>query len=225
MKRSLLLLALAVFALGFAAVHDTAQDSASAPATTTGTLPGPIQMNQIAVLDSPAAGKILSTPQGFDLDHDGQREFILRAAAPYPQNEPLEFYESIADNTFALVHALDLENNPNDVYGPAAAGDIDEDGLADFVVLAHDWIENGVVDYGTRVYESESADAAALSHISYRFMMAVRVSEGCFHRLTCQKARRGKKPWLSRSRERARRRGQWLRSAIQGSPRRANERS
>ena len=50
MKRSLLLLVLAVFALGFAAVHDTAQDSMSSPPTTTSPSGSLIQMNRIAFI-------------------------------------------------------------------------------------------------------------------------------------------------------------------------------
>ncbi len=158
MKRSLLLLALAVFALGFAAVHDAAQDSASAPPTTTGNFPGLIQMNRIAVIPSPAS-QIISAPQGFDLDHDGKREFIVKPANSGPDdNSPLEFYESVADDTFVLVHVLDLENDPVDVYVPTDAGDIDDDGLADLVVRGKNWFESGPTDYLTRVYESESTD-------------------------------------------------------------------
>ena len=154
-----LLIGLAVSVLTFAAVHDTAQDSASAPPTTTGNFPGLIQMNRIAVIPSPAI-RILSTPQGFDLDHDGEREFIILPPDPGPpdHNTPLEFYEGVADDTFVLVHILDLENDPVDVYGPADAGDIDDDGLSDLVILGLDWIENGILDYGIRVYESQSTD-------------------------------------------------------------------
>jgi hypothetical protein len=118
-----------------------------------------IKMNRIAVLDSPAAGEILSAASGFDLDHDGKREFIFRAGQSLPgdDNTPLEFYESVADDTFVLVHVLDLEDSGPDVYVAADTGDIDEDGLADLVIRAKDFIGAGVSIRGVRVYESISA--------------------------------------------------------------------
>jgi hypothetical protein len=70
----------------------------------------PIEMNYIATIPSPAR-LLLSTPLGFDLDHDGQREFVLRVwefSSIPGASGLLELYESTADDTFALVHVLDL---------------------------------------------------------------------------------------------------------------------
>jgi hypothetical protein len=94
------------------------------------------------------------------LDHDGKREFIMRPWDPGPpdHNTPLEIYESTSDNSFHLVHVLDLENDPLDLYVPTDAGDIDDDGLADLVVRGRNWFETDPFDYLTRVYESESTD-------------------------------------------------------------------
>ena len=112
-------------------------------------------MLQVEVIPTPAT-TFLSAPQGFDFDQDGRREFILRKEG---ENGLFEFYESVTDNTFALVHVLDLENNPNDSYYPAYVGDSDDDGLAELVVLAKDWVGPADNEYGTRVYESESTNA------------------------------------------------------------------
>jgi hypothetical protein len=116
-------------------------------------------MNRIAVVSAPAAGEILSTPAGFDMDHDGNREFALRTGIVMPgEIELLEVHECSADNTFVLAHVLDLEEHPsgNDLYTLADAGDADGDGLTDLVVLArHDMGANPSV-FGTQVYESLS---------------------------------------------------------------------
>jgi len=117
---------------------------------------GPLmQMNEIGVIPTTAAD-VLSAARGLDLDHDGQREFILRRGITVNLNTPLEVYECTADDTFVLVHTLDLENNVEDLYVPADAGDIDGDGLADLVVMERDVIARGVLDFGTEVYESDS---------------------------------------------------------------------
>ena len=112
---------------------------------------GPIQMQRYAVIPTPAED-IVSASQGFDLDHDSRREFIIR-----PQSSgdgPTEIYECTADNTFVLAHVIQPESP--DKYRPKDAGDIDDDGLSDLVMMVSDLTESGWVN-SMRVYESESA--------------------------------------------------------------------
>jgi hypothetical protein len=167
MKRFVLLLALAVFAVGFAAVPQSgervpAQDgkhriayaidsitgeylfaedveplffntSRAFPRATFAPLGNSIQMNRITVIPAPGAGDILSAAHGLDFDNDGKREFVIRRGISI-EDTPFEFYESTSDNSFHLVHVLDIENCGSDTYRPADAGDIDGDGLADLVL-------------------------------------------------------------------------------------------
>ena len=85
-----------------------------------------IRLNHIGQL--PKATRFLS---GLDLDGDGKREFLMRA----PNNTlmgggVIQFYENTADDTFALVHAIEIvwEDNPDSpftYYAPGDAGDGD----------------------------------------------------------------------------------------------------
>jgi len=133
----------------YAAAEEPSQPATAPPG-------GPIEMNRIATIASPAYS-LLAAPQGFDLDHDGQREFVLRVFPPGTVSGGRhEFYESTADDTFALVHVLDLADHQFDSFSPADAGDIDNDGLAEIVILTKDFVGSGSSDYGYRVFESMS---------------------------------------------------------------------
>jgi len=143
-----------VLGFTFAAIGDSVRHSGSSPPTAASSLPTSIQMNRIAVL--PPADGILSAAGGLDFDHDGQREFILRRGISGLPNKPLDFYESASDNFFHLVHVLELGNDGTDLYLARDAGDIDEDDLADLVVIWRDNMAGGVQDFGTQVYESDS---------------------------------------------------------------------
>ena len=114
-----------------------------------------IQMNRIAEL--PEAIAMLTTSQGFDMDHDGQREFIIRSFPGTSWSGRFEFYESTADDTFVLAHVIDItdESGSGGVsYYPGDVGDADGEGLAEAIVFGR--VEN---DFHVRVYESESTDA------------------------------------------------------------------
>jgi len=110
-------------------------------------------MERIAVVPTPAMD-IVSKSHGLDFDHDGRREFILRA---YEQGTSFggrhEFYESIANDTFVLAHTLELSDATFDSFHPADAGDIDQDGRADLVVLVQDFGPGGTTKFGLRVFE------------------------------------------------------------------------
>ena len=149
-----LMVGLAVCAQPLAAVEERAENAALVPRTPTAATAGSIVMNQIQAIQTPVR-RILSK-EHLDFDHDGKREFIITREASYPANSPFEFYECVADNTFVLVHVLDLETDANDSYSPADAGDIDGDGLADLTVRGLDWVPNSGADYGLWVYESAS---------------------------------------------------------------------
>lgn len=96
-----------------------------------------IDMNRVATV--PAFFHILSRSSGIDLDDDGAREFIISIRDPQPnaQTRILKFYESTADNMFSLVHVLDLSSDTASFtsYSPQDAGDPDQDGLSDLVLL------------------------------------------------------------------------------------------
>ena len=134
MRRCLLLLALAAFALGSA------------------TASGPIEMRRIELIPSPAT-KILSTPQGFDLDHDSRSEFIIRLQG----DTQTEIYESIGDDAFVLAHVI-VPDAGEWFRVPMDAGDTDADGLSDLVMRVFAPIGGGNSEKFTRVYESESAN-------------------------------------------------------------------
>ena len=98
-------------------------------------------MRQVATITS--SGGIVTNPVGLDLDHDNLREFILLELLGDSQTE---FYESVGDDAFELVHALDAK-------AVVEAGDLDEDGLADLLVQDLDGFDSYY-----RLYESTSSD-------------------------------------------------------------------
>ena len=144
MKRSLLLLALAVFAVGASSIAQDGERTGDGehrvvysinpvtgeylfagdidpllfnPAETSSqeiSVPfgNAIQMNRIAEL--PVATHMLTTSKGFDMDQDGQREFITRAIDSTPgwDGGLFHFYECTGDNSFALVHVIEITNWP-----------------------------------------------------------------------------------------------------------------
>ena len=118
-----------------------------------GIAPGsPIQLNRIAVIET-ATSSILTKPQGFDLDHDGKREFIIEWQEGVCWNAIFQIYESSADDTFTLVHGLNLDfGSCNSSYYPGDVGDADGDGLAELAVFGR--TSN---DYYVRLYESTSS--------------------------------------------------------------------
>jgi hypothetical protein len=118
-----------------------------------------IQMNRIAEL--PVARWMLTTSKGFDMDQDGQREFIIKVSEGGPGFDGglFQFYECTGDNSFVLVHEIEItdENDPNSTvisYIPGDVGDADYDGLTEVIVYGR--IGN---DFHVRVYESEFVDS------------------------------------------------------------------
>ena len=94
--------------------------------------------------------RILSAPNGFDLDHDSSREFILRVG------DHFEVWESTGGiEVFQLVHTVDVPDVGIGLiaYNPGDVGDADHDGLADLAAFGR--IGN---DYPIRVYESTSTN-------------------------------------------------------------------
>jgi hypothetical protein len=112
---------------------------------------GQIQMVRIATV--PAAWAIMSHPEGLDLDHDGQREFVIRHGVP--GSGLFEFFESSGDNTFVLTHSLDLSGTKDSFY-PGDVGDMDGDGLADFLAFGSDYVGVPVSKYLIQMYESDT---------------------------------------------------------------------
>ncbi len=92
---------------------------------------GPIDVERIATV--PWNRRVLTQAQGFDLDHDGMREFVLGRGSPA---YVLEIYENNGDNSFSLSHSLNLSAGVinGDFAIPRDAGDADNDGLSDLVV-------------------------------------------------------------------------------------------
>jgi len=119
------------------------------------TMSGQVHMLRVAAVPTPAA-TVLTHHQGLDLDHDGLREFVIKAAQPGTSFVNIfEFYECTGDNSFVLVHSLDLSAN-QDSYYPGDAGDSDGDGLAELVVFGKDYVGMPTANYVIRLYESES---------------------------------------------------------------------
>ena len=122
-----------------------------------GIAPGsPIQLNRIAVIET-ATSSILTKPQGFDLDHDGRREFVIeRQNLGGCWDAHFEIYESSAADTFTLAHVLNLDpefgGSCRLSYYPGDVGDADGDGLAELAVFGRT-----LNDYFVRLYESPSS--------------------------------------------------------------------
>jgi hypothetical protein len=95
---------------------------------------------------------VVSAPNGFDLDHDSAREFILRKYVGDIWISIFEVWEFTNLNTYHLAHTIDVPGT-NDSYYPHDAGDADDDGLADLTVFGRT-----LNDFYIRVYESTSTD-------------------------------------------------------------------
>jgi len=195
MKRSLLLLALAVLALGASSMaQDRERTSDGAhrvayaidpitgeylfvgdidplvldlseafPRETSAPSGNLIQMNRIAML--PWANNMLSTSKGFDFDEDGKREFITHLIGQYPPAEVtglLEFYECNGDDSFVLVHTLEIPGEYLVSYNPSDVGDADGDGLKELSVFGR--THN---DFYLRLYESESTASRLLKKSTF----------------------------------------------------------
>ena len=96
---------------------------------------------------------MLSTSKGLDVDHDTKREFIIKVADVGGNTSGrFEFYECTADNSFALVHVIDITDEGSFVsYYPGDVGDADGDGLAELIIFGR--VHS---DFYVRLYESQS---------------------------------------------------------------------
>ena len=142
-------------------------DPAASPATPPFTSVNTIQLQRIA--EVPWSRTVLSTSQGFDIDHDTKREFVIRVA-DNDSTARFEFYECTADNEFALVHVLELPDPAE--FAPGDVGDADGDGLAELAV--HGRVHN---DWYIRLYESVATDAFPTALV---WEVGGHVSEGFF---------------------------------------------
>ena len=87
-----------------------------------------VEMNKIGTVST--ADRVLSNHAGIDMDHNGVSELIISLG-----NSIWEVYEAPSDDTFILVHVVDLSiPNVSSSVGPLDAGDADGDGLSDVLV-------------------------------------------------------------------------------------------
>ena len=104
------------------------------------------------ITEVPWSRTVISTSTGFDIDHDNKREFVIKVADNGGGSTArFEFYECTGDNSFDLVHVLELD--PGD-FVPGDVGDGDGDGLAELAVF-------GSIggNYYVRLYESVATGA------------------------------------------------------------------
>ncbi len=97
--------------------------------------------------------RVVSSADGFDSDHDGRAEYVLRKDVGTLWTTVFEIYESVSDNTFDLVHVLGIPPDSDSSYYPGDLGDADGDGLAELTVFGRT-----VNDFFIRLYESESPE-------------------------------------------------------------------
>jgi hypothetical protein len=109
-------------------------------------LVNPLGVHPIATV-APSV-RIVSSPVGFDMDHDAAREFVIRKDEGDLFKSTFHIYESVGQDSFALVQTIVVPGSSNSYY-PADAGDPDQDGLADLVVYGRT-----LNDFYLRVYES-----------------------------------------------------------------------
>jgi hypothetical protein len=95
---------------------------------------------------------IVSAPDGFDMDHDSAREFVIREDDGDIYTSTFEVWESTGDDTFHLAHTLDVAGDHVSCY-PHDVGDADNDGLADLLAFGRDGNY-----FFIRLYESTSTD-------------------------------------------------------------------
>jgi hypothetical protein len=93
---------------------------------------------------------IVSAPDGFDMDHDSAREFVIRQDNGDTWTSSFEVWEYTNLNTYHLAHTIDVPGSW-DSYYPGDAGDADNDGLADLTVFGRTGN-----DFFIRLYESTS---------------------------------------------------------------------
>ncbi len=96
---------------------------------------------------------ILSNHSGFDIDHDGRREVILRRYTDI-WTSVFDVYERGAGNNFTIVSTFQTLNPGSDSYYPSDVGDSDNDGLSELVIFGRT-----VNNFSTRIYESVSPDS------------------------------------------------------------------
>jgi hypothetical protein len=106
---------------------------------------GMLEMHLVAQL--PASKDVLTTHTGFDLDHDGVREFILTEDGW--RMTLFEFFESPADDSYDGVHVLMLQGGSLVSFHAGDAGDADGDGRSELIVFGR--IDNA---FSNRIYES-----------------------------------------------------------------------
>ena len=139
-------------------------------ATSSFVSPDSIQLQRIA--EVPWSRTVISTSTGLDIDQDGRREFIIKVADNGGASSArTEFYECTADNSFELVHVLELPDPAQSV--PGDVGDADGDGLAELVLFGR-----VVNDFYVRLYESVSPDAYPTELV---WEIGGHVSEGFFN--------------------------------------------
>ena len=90
----------------------------------------------------------MAAPNGFDLDHDSAREFILGVSGSH-----IEVWENTGPDTFQLAHAIDIPGQGFAYYRPYDVGDADNDGLSDLTVFGRTGNE-----FCTRLYESTATN-------------------------------------------------------------------
>jgi hypothetical protein len=111
----------------------------------------PLAIHPIATAS--ASWTIVSEPNGFDMDHDAAREFLIRRNTGDIWTSLFEVWESTGDDSIHLAHTLQVPGSW-DSYYPHDAGDADGDGLADLTVFGRTGN-----DFYIRLYESTSADS------------------------------------------------------------------
>jgi hypothetical protein len=118
------------------------------PASASG---GLIAMNRVQTL-STEPSIILSRASGFDLDHDGHREFVVKRKQPL-LNGTFEFYESTGNDTVGLAHVLVASADNIATLVQSDAGDADGDGRAELTMYG----QFNPRTYVAQVYESLSS--------------------------------------------------------------------
>ena len=96
-----------------------------------------------------AALGIITRSPGIDLNHDGHREFVIRADMADIWTSRFAVYQSPANDAFDLVHTIPVSVPGTSSYYPSDVGDSDGDGLSE--LLAYGRTGN---DFDVRMYES-----------------------------------------------------------------------
>ena len=105
---------------------------------------------QFTRIDTAAAAlTIITRPSGVDLNHDGHREFVIRADKADIWTSLFAVYQSPANDAFDLVHTIPVSVPGSSSYYPSDVGDGDGDGLSE--LLAYGRTLN---DFDVRIYES-----------------------------------------------------------------------